>query len=338
MSAEEANRIVRAAHRVRHARGLLKIALPTAAALGAGAAIAVGAIPESGQTTITGCYANPKPNEDGFRPNVPVNDTEEPPGALRVIDPSLPPQVDGGEDPARECVNEETKITWNQSGPAGPSGPTGPTGPQGPAGGKGDSGGQGAGGEKGAPGSPLIGGTSFGLTNDSGHTFLKLDGVTGPASIKGEATIKGESTIKGEAGEIAIQSFSLGAIGGGAIGSASSGAGAGKVSIESFTITKTIDKTSPLLLQDAVQGTHIKEGELLFEHKVGGKEEAYLKFDFENLLVANISDGQSADTGAPAEQVTFDFAKLQETYSGSTGKSGQPPASVGWNIGVQTKN
>lgn len=32
------------------------------------------------------------------------------------------------------CGNNETKISWNQVGPAGPAGPTGPTGSQGPAG------------------------------------------------------------------------------------------------------------------------------------------------------------------------------------------------------------
>jgi hypothetical protein len=46
MSREEANRIVRAAERVRRMRHVgLKLALPTAAALGAGAAFAIGAIP-----------------------------------------------------------------------------------------------------------------------------------------------------------------------------------------------------------------------------------------------------------------------------------------------------
>jgi hypothetical protein len=32
------------------------------------------------------------------------------------------------------CLSTETKINWNQVGPAGPAGPTGPTGPMGPAG------------------------------------------------------------------------------------------------------------------------------------------------------------------------------------------------------------
>lgn len=335
MSAHEANRIVRAAHRLRHTRGVFKVALPTAAALGAGAAVAVGSIPGSGGT-ITGCYAGTTGAYIG-------GDAYDPPGALRVIDPSLPTQTVGtGTETSpygnadRECQPEETQITWSQSGPAGPTGPSGPTGPEGPAGGKGDSGGPGGAGEKGAPGSPLIGGTSFGLTNDSGHTFLKLDGIAAPTAIKGESIDK--VGAGNGAGDIAIQSFSLGAQGAGDIGSAAGGAGAGKVSIESFTITKAIDKTSPLLLQDAVHGTHIKEGELLFEHKVAGKEEAYLKFDFQDLAVASISDGQSADGGRPVEQVTFDFTRLQETYLGSTGKHGQPPASVGWNVSVQSKN
>ncbi len=58
MGVEEAGRIARAAERMRRSsRVPLKLLLPTAAALGAGAAVAVGSIPGSGGT-ITGCYVN----------------------------------------------------------------------------------------------------------------------------------------------------------------------------------------------------------------------------------------------------------------------------------------
>lgn len=311
MSQHEANRIVRTAHRMR-SRGLLRIALPTAAALGAGAVVASGAIPGgSDGTTITGCYANPPANEDGFKPDIVVNDALEAPGTLRVIDPSMPKPAGVNEEPARECVKEETQLTWNQKGP---------TGPQGPAGTQGPAGGQGASGQPGSPGSPLIGETTFGLTNDSGQTFLKIDGISG------------ESTQKAYKEDINIQSFSLGAQA--AIGAATGGAGAGKTTIQSFTITKSLDKSSPQLLQAAVAGTHIKSAELLFAHKAQGKVETYLKFDFSNVLVSSVSDGQSASKHAPVEQVTFTFQKIQETYVSPNGRS---QGTVGWNVVANAK-
>jgi hypothetical protein len=151
----------------------LKFGLPTVAALGAGAAVAVAAIPGGGGT-ITGCYIT---NPDGARY-----------GALRVIDPSL---RDDPRVPAEQysCDQDEATITWNQQGPQGPPGP------QGAAGGNGSNGAPGA---KGDTGTPLIGGTSFSLTNSAGKTFLKLDGIAG------------ESTDKTHKGDIELDSFSLG--------------------------------------------------------------------------------------------------------------------------------
>ena len=155
MSQEEANRIVRAAERLRRTRRAgLKLALPTAVALGAGAAFAVGAIP-GGDGTITGCYIT---NPDGQRY-----------GELRVIDPSLPATLPGtpGPNPQAACLGDEKTITWNQQGPQGLQGLPG---------------GQGA---PGAQGQALIGQTTFGFgSSGSGKTFLKLDGIRGESQDK----------------------------------------------------------------------------------------------------------------------------------------------------------
>ena len=43
-------------------------------------------------------------------------------GMMRLVDSSTP------------CHNNESRVSWNITGPAGPPGPTGPTGPTGPAG------------------------------------------------------------------------------------------------------------------------------------------------------------------------------------------------------------
>jgi type VI secretion system secreted protein Hcp len=86
-------------------RKTLKIALPTVAALGAGGAIAVAAIP-SADGTIHACYAT-------------GTDSNGAGGQLRVIDEST------------ECQGGEKAISWNQQGPPGPKGDQGNKGDQG---------------------------------------------------------------------------------------------------------------------------------------------------------------------------------------------------------------
>jgi type VI secretion system secreted protein Hcp len=331
MSAEEASRIAQAVQRLRNSKRGLQIALPTAAALGAGAAVAVGSI--GGGGTITGCYASPNPsiNGNGAPNNATINGATEAPGALRVIDPALPNTISnpftGGSSPNPAAVcdpKEETPITWNQKGPTGPQGVTGsqgPTGPAGLAGGQGTAGGQGPSGGQGAPGSPLIGGTTFGINgNGGGTTFLKLDGI------------EGESTQKDHKGEILINGFSLSAQGGAQ--ASGGGGGAGKVSVQSFQITKSLDKSSPLLFQAVATGKHIKEAVLSFTRKAGGTQQTYLKFDFQDVLISSVQDGSGASDKVASEQVTFAFQKCKETFFDSKGRAGQ---TVSVNVGNTLK-
>jgi type VI secretion system secreted protein Hcp len=307
MSAEEASRIAQAVQRMKRSKRALQIALPTAAALGAGAAVAVGSIPGS-DGTITGCYANAEGAEIVYKDH----SYPELPGALRVIDPGLPHTITlpaGGPpepNPAAVCdPKQETPITWNEKGPQGLAGQTGPQGPPGSAGGQG------------APGSPLIGGTTFGVSG-GGNTFLKLDGI------------KGESTDKIHKGEIEIDGFSLSAQG--SIQASSGGGGAGKT-IQSFQITKKLDKASPLLFQAVATGQHFKDAVLSFTRKAGGKEQTYLKFEFQGILISGVQDGAS-DKASAAEQVSFAFQKCKETFFDSKGKAGQ---TVSVNVGNTLK-
>lgn len=316
MSREEANQIVRETQRLRRSRRALKIALPTAAALGAGAAIAVGSIPGS-DGVITGCYASPNPvtNVDGVPNNVTINGVTEPPGTLRVIDPSLPRTFtlpSGGQgqtNPAAACdEKQEKQITWNQSGPTGPQGATGASGSPGAPGSQGPTG-ESGGGE-----------TSFGLQNSAGLTFLKLDGVSGSA------------VDKRHKGDIQLDSFSFGVsnVGSQAHGS---GGGAGKVSIQSFKIIKNVDKSSPLLAQACATGKHIKLAELIFARKAGGEQRDYLYIKLDNVLVSSYQTGGSGN-GLQQEQVTFSFQKMQETYINGNGK---PGVTVNFDLGVANK-
>ncbi len=181
--------------------------------------------------------------------------------------------------------------------------PAGPPGAQGLAGAQGPAGAQGA---VGAPGTPLIGDTSFGISGN-GKTFLKIEGI------------KGESTDKWHKDQISVDSFSMGAH------SSGGGGGAGKTTIQSFTITKSIDKSSPLLFLGESSGKNYKEMVLSFERKAGGKEADYLKFTFNNVMISAITDGTSQKQ-MPEEQVTFNFQKCKETFIpvSSSGKLGSP--------------
>jgi type VI secretion system Hcp family effector len=271
---------------------------------------------------ITGCYATPNPvtNTDHLPANATINGVEEAPGALRIIDPSQPKTIEtirgqSVTNPAATCDTEQEKqVTWNQKGPAGPVGPTGPAGVVGASGAAGAAGAQGS---PGAPGETGGGQTSFGLSNAAGNTFLKLDGI------------KGESTDKQHKDDIEISSFSWGVSNPTTIGSAASGAGAGKTTFQSFNITKVLDKTSPLLLQAAASGQHIKEAELIFARKAGGKEQDFLYIKMENVLISSVQTQGSGKDGVPQESVTFNFQKAEEVYLSGNGK---PQATVNLNF------
>jgi type VI secretion system secreted protein Hcp len=133
----------------------LKIALPLAAALGAGTAVAIAAIPSTSDQVIHACYPTATATAR----------------TLRVID------ADNNES----CAAGEATLTWNQTGPAGPAGPPGLDATPSDTG----SGGGGFGGtDTGTPSQP--GGPSADI-------FLKLDGIGGDsadAKHKGEIDVE----------------------------------------------------------------------------------------------------------------------------------------------------
>jgi type VI secretion system secreted protein Hcp len=278
MGVEEAGRIARAAERVRRrSRVPLKLVLPTAAALGAGAAVAVGSIPGS-DGTITGCYAT----DTSASPAVPY-------GTLRVIDPAAT-NTPGVDWPINACAPNETTITWNQQGP------TGPTGPQGPEGG--DS----------APGS-IIGETTFDVQSGRGSkVLLKLDGVSGSVSTKGEA------------GDIGLEKFAFGAEGTVASATPGTGAGAAKVNVQTFEFVKQVDKASPTLFRDEVNGTVISKAEVGVYHSSKGTLTELARYDLSRLVIKNITHKGSTET----------VLGVFQAVSSSLG-SGQNKVSTGWN-------
>src|SRR5947199_2258086 len=98
--------------------------------------------------------------------------------------------------------------------------------------------------------------------------FLKLDGVDGES---------GDSKHKGS---IEIHSFSWGATNHGSH-SGGSGGGAGKVVMQDFHFTMSVNKASPKLMQHCATGEHIKKATLTVR-KAGKDQQEYYVIKMED--------------------------------------------------------
>jgi type VI secretion system secreted protein Hcp len=194
--------------------------------------------------------------------------------------------------------NQESVITWNQQGPPGQ---------QGIQGNQGAPGSKGAQGPQGDSGS-ILGNTTFSIqSGGKSHLYLKLDGIAG------------ESTAKDHKDAIALNTFAAGAEKPVVTGS-SSGAGAGKVQVQTFEFIKSIDKTSPILFRDLSTGHVFQKAEI--DVVSGGTKQPVQvgTYKLTDVVIKNISDK------GKTEQVTGVFKSMESTIG-----SGQDKVSTGWN-------
>ena len=146
--------------------------------------------------------------------------------------------------------------------------------------------------------------------------FSTVDGITGP---------------NGSPCVFEIKDFSFGVENPTTIGSATGGAGAGKVKFNEFTIKKTVDSASPLFFKNLATGVHYKTVTLEMR-KAGGNPESsgqvFLKFTFGTVFTTKIDWSGPGDEG-PEEQITFVYGKLSVEYKPQNpdGTLGAPIAS-----------
>ena len=116
------------------------------------------------------------------------------------------------------------------------------------------------------------------------------------------------------------------------IGSQSSGAGAGKVTFNPFSITRKIDTASPLFFQASCSGKPYKQVGLGIRKSAGGATSGvmYLAFTFKLVAVKTMS--WSHDDEAPKETVTFEYGGLTIQYAMQKPDGSFNPADTkGWN-------
>jgi type VI secretion system secreted protein Hcp len=222
------------------------------------------------------------------------------------------------------CERHEAEISWNQTGPAGLQGPPGLPGVAGPPGAPGATGLQGP---PGAPG-------ASGAAGPAGQ-----QGSPGPAGVQGPPGPPGSSTpplldvatvmIDDNPG-FEVKDWSFGVENPTTIGSATGGAGAGKVKFNEFTITKISDSSTPTFFKNLAAGTHYSQV-ILHVRKAGGDTTsgkspgAFLEYKFGTVFTTKINWKPGNDEG-PAESITFAYGALEIAYQnqedGGTAGSG----------------
>ena len=116
------------------------------------------------------------------------------------------------------------------------------------------------------------------------------------------------------------------------IGSQSSGAGAGRITFNPFSITRKIDCASPILLQMACAGTTFEKVALGARKSSGGDQAGTIYLVFLFKLVAVKTIGWSYDDESPKETTTFEYGGLQVHYTVQN-PDGKPGKTIpgGWN-------
>ncbi|HVB33483.1 MAG TPA: type VI secretion system tube protein Hcp [Patescibacteria group bacterium] len=88
---------------------------------------------------------------------------------------------------------------------------------------------------------------------------------------------------------------------------------AGRASFSAVTISKSVDKTSPLLFQHCTSGDFLKKVEIVFDKAMGDKQEDYFKIQMEDALITNISLGGGGEN--LQESLSFAFKKIKVSYN-----------------------
>ena len=145
--------------------------------------------------------------------------------------------------------------------------------------------------------------------------FLKLDGV------------EGEGTRKGFEKQIPLESFSWGAHN--PTSPVGAGAGAGRVEISNFTVTKKTDRSSAKLFQSCCTGKHFPTAMLTVLKASGANSGlAYLKYEFKELFVTDINwSGATGGDDTRTEHAGFAFSSVEVTYTPQK-PDGSPDAAI----------
>ena len=143
--------------------------------------------------------------------------------------------------------------------------------------------------------------------------------------------IPGETEQRGHEKWIEIESFSFDASNPAVAGP--SGAGAGKVQFQDFHVTKSVDKSSSLLMLATATGQHLGQA-ILDVVGPSTQQQAYLQYTLENVFVTSYSiSGNSSGNSVPTDQCSLNFAKIEFAYRPQKADGTlDSPIQAGWDL------
>ena len=146
-----------------------------------------------------------------------------------------------------------------------------------------------------------------------------------------EGEIAGESQDKTHKDEIDVLAWSWGMSQSGSFHTGGGG-GAGKANFQDISVTKCIDKSSPVLMLYCANGDHFESAKLTVR-KAGKDPLEYLTIEMKKVLITSVSTGGSGGEDKLTENVTLNFAECYVSYSKQKEDgSGEAPKKFNWSI------
>lgn len=144
-----------------------------------------------------------------------------------------------------------------------------------------------------------------------------------PTAVEYIMTIEGITT---DPISTPFESYSFGAASSGSL-SSGSGAGAGKVNFNPFSITRKIDRASPVLFKACVTGQYIKKVTLELRPAIQkGTVPSLLVVTLMGVFVVTVREGGNVHGDiVPMEEISFEFRSFQMTVEG---------ISLGYDLGL----
>lgn len=142
-------------------------------------------------------------------------------------------------------------------------------------------------------------------------------------NIEGE--IQGESQDDKHKDEIDVLAWSWGVSQSGSF-HVGGGGGAGKANFQDISVTKWLDKSSPILMLYCANGDHFDKATLTVR-KAGKKPLEYLIITMKKVLVTSVSTGGSGGEDRLTENVSLNFRDVEVLYTEQkpTGDAGAKP-------------
>lgn len=151
------------------------------------------------------------------------------------------------------------------------------------------------------------------------EVFLKID------------DIEGESMDAVHRGEMDVLAWSFGASSSGSphVGS---GAGAGRVNVQDLSLTKYVDKSSPVLMLACCTGKRYPTARLTLR-EVGATPVEFLVIELSDVVLSSVSTGGSTGEDRPTERVSLGFARFTYSYTSQRADgSTDTPVAMGWDV------